>query len=149
MADVVDKATRSRMMAGIRAVNTRPELLIRRALHAEGLRFRVHRTDLIGRPDVVLPKYRSAVFIHGCFWHGHNCRYFRMPSTRRTFWMAKIRSNRTRDQLVRRVLPRSGWRTVVVWECAVRGKRPEEITRLGRRVARAIRGRVLHSEFKE
>jgi DNA mismatch endonuclease (patch repair protein) len=83
MADIVDKATRSRMMAGIRGKNTKPELLVRRALHAEGFRFRLHVKDLPGKPDIVLPRYKAVIFVHGCFWHGHECTHFKWPKTRK------------------------------------------------------------------
>ena len=85
MADIVDATTRSRMMSGIRGKNTRIEVMVRKALFARGFRYRLHNPKLPGRPDIVLPKYRAAVFIHGCFWHGHNCRYFKWPETRRSF----------------------------------------------------------------
>ncbi|WP_321947190.1 very short patch repair endonuclease [Paraburkholderia sp. J10-1] len=125
MIDVVDSATRSRMMSGIRARNTRPELLIRSLLHRRGYRFRVHVADLPGKPDIVLPRFRAVVFVHGCFWHGHDCALFKWPGTRAEFWREKIGRNRGRDQEVREALLASGWRVAVVWECAIRGKARE------------------------
>ena len=98
MVDVVDTATRSRMMAGIRGTNTKPELLLRKGLHAQGFRFRLHSTGLPGKPDIVLPRHHAVVFAHGCFWHGHNCHLFKWPSTRPEFWQAKIERNREVDQ---------------------------------------------------
>lgn len=130
MADVVSKEKRSEMMAGIRGKNTKPELIIRRGLHALGYRFRLHRKDLPGNPDIVLPKYGAVIFVHGCFWHGHDCHLFKIPSARPEFWQAKLERNRQRDVEVREALSRSGWRTLVIWECALKGK-----TRLGFDVA--------------
>ena len=94
MPDIVDSATRSRMMAGIRSTNTRPELAIRKALHAAGFRYRLHPRDVPGKPDMAFARYRAAVFVNGCFWHGHDCPLFRLPDTRREFWSAKIERNR-------------------------------------------------------
>lgn len=121
MADIVDKETRSRMMSGIRGSNTKPELLVRRALHARGLRFRLGGAGLPGRPDIVLPRFRTAVFVHGCFWHGHHCSLFRIPQTRPDFWRTKIESNRARDQRALEKLAEMGWHSCVVWECSLRG----------------------------
>ena len=120
MTDVVDVETRSRMMANIRSKNTSPEVLIRKALHARGFRFRVHVKKLPGTPDLVLPKYKAVIFIHGCFWHGHNCRYFRIPQTRHEFWMEKIAKNQVRDRQQLAALRVLNWRVLVIWECAVR-----------------------------
>lgn len=108
-------------MAGIRATNSKPEMILRRGLHALGFRFRLHRKTLPGRPDMVLSRYRAVIFIHGCFWHGHDCSLFRWPKTREAFWREKISGNRARDQLVDYQLRESGWRVLNVWECALRG----------------------------
>jgi len=108
-------------MSGIRAKNTDPELQIRRALHAKGFRFRLHSVDVPGKPDMIFPKYRAAVFVHGCFWHGHDCPLFKMPGTRQEFWSAKIERNRARDRIVQDQLAQAGWRSMTVWECAIRG----------------------------
>lgn len=120
MTDVVDAATRSRMMAGIRGKNTHPELLVRRALHKAGFRFRIHRKDLPGKPDIVLPKHQAVIFVHGCFWHGHDCQYFKIPKTRTAFWMSKISDNKARDMRNSLALKALGWKVIVVWECDVR-----------------------------
>ncbi|MER9180779.1 DNA mismatch endonuclease Vsr [Mesorhizobium sp. M0767] len=109
------------MMAGIKAKDTKPELVIRRRLHALGFRYRLHPKDVPGKPDIVLPKFDAAIFVHGCFWHGHDCPLFRMPDTRREFWQTKISRNCTRDIEVSRLLCEFGWRQLTIWECAFRG----------------------------
>jgi len=122
LADVVDPATRSRMMSGIRGKNTRPELLIRKALHARGFRYRLHCKDLPGNPDLCLPKYRAVIFVHGCFWHGHDCHLFKWPKTRPEFWREKIGRNRAVDEAALSTLQATGWRVATVWECAIKGR---------------------------
>lgn len=121
MAEKKAPLTRSQMMARIRSTNTKPELVLRKALHATGFRFRLHVRSLPGCPDVVMRKYRCAIFVHGCFWHGHEgCRNFRIPKTRSEFWSGKIASNRNRDRRSIDALLGDGWRVLVVWECATR-----------------------------
>ncbi len=121
MADIVDPATRSRMMAGIRGKNTRPELLIRSALHRAGFRFRLHVARLPGSPDIVLPKYKAVLFVHGCFWHRHvGCRYASTPATRPEFWADKFKANTDRDRRNYRQLLDAGWRVFTIWECGIR-----------------------------
>lgn len=110
------------MMSGIRAKNTRPELALRKALHARGFRYRLHSAGVPGKPDIVLPRYRAAVFVHGCFWHGHDCHLFRLPKTRTDFWREKIGRNQTRDAIVTGELAEQGWRQLAIWECAIRGR---------------------------
>ncbi len=127
MVDVVSKAKRSEMMAGIRGKDTRPEMLIRRGLHAMGYRFRVHRRDLPGNPDIVLPKYRAVIFVHGCFWHGHDCHLFKWPKTRAAFWREKIGGNVRRDSLALVSLKERGWRVHTVWECELKGKAADAV----------------------
>lgn len=118
MADVVDRATRSRMMSGIRGKHTKPELLLRKFLHGQGFRFRLHRRDLPGAPDLVLPRYSVAIFVHGCFWHRHSgCFYTTTPATRPDFWQAKFQANIRRDSRNQAELTSLGWRILVVWEC--------------------------------
>lgn len=121
MADIVDKKTRSRMMAGIKGKNTKPELVLRRALHARGFRFRLHGKEFPGCPDLVLPKHGAVIFVHGCFWHRHwNCRYTTNPSTRMEFWQGKFDANVARDSANKVALLSLGWRVATVWECGLR-----------------------------
>ncbi|PSH56312.1 very short patch repair endonuclease [Phyllobacterium sophorae] len=120
MVDIVDTATRSRMMAGIRGRDTRPELALRHALHALGLRYRLHGRNLPGKPDLVFPKRRAVVFVHGCFWHRHQgCRFATTPATRPEFWSKKFEDNLQRDRRILTTLQQSDWRIAVVWECAI------------------------------
>jgi DNA mismatch endonuclease, patch repair protein len=121
MVDIVDAATRSRMMSGIRGRNTKPEILIRSLLHRRGFRYRLDARDLPGRPDIVLPRYHAVVFVHGCFWHGHDCHLFKWPQTRADFWREKIGRNRANDARAAAALRERGWRVATVWECALRG----------------------------
>ena len=109
------------MMAGIKGKDTKPELLVRRGLHALGFRFVLHDRRLPGKPDMVLPRWRAAVFVHGCFWHGHDCPLFRWPGTRQDFWRQKIGRNRGRDAEVEGELDDAGWRVLKIWECSLKG----------------------------
>jgi DNA mismatch endonuclease, patch repair protein len=121
MTDSLTPERRSWNMSRIRGRNTAPERLVRSALHRAGYRFRLHRKDLPGRPDIVLPKYRAVVFVHGCFWHRHSkCRFAYTPKSRVAFWQEKFRSNSERDRRTARALRRLGWRVVTVWECESR-----------------------------
>lgn len=121
MTDIVDRETRSRMMAGIGGRNTRPELALRSALHARGFRFRLHARDLPGKPDIVLPRYRAVIFVHGCFWHRHaDCRYATTPATRPEFWQDKFAGNVRRDAAAVAELRHRRWRVAIVWECGLR-----------------------------
>lgn len=120
MADVVDKATRSRMMAGIRSRNTRPELFLRKGLHSLGFRHRLHAKGIPGKPDLVFPKHHALIEVFGCFWHGHGCRYFKLPATNTAFWKNKIGCNQDRDRRNLDSVIAAGWRCLIVWECAVR-----------------------------
>lgn len=139
MVDVVDPATRSRMMSGIRARNTKPEILIRSMLHRQGFRFRLHVHNLPGKPDMVFPRYRAVVFVHGCFWHGHDCPLFKWPATRPEFWREKIGRNQANDYRTNAALIASGWRVGVVWECAIRGA-GKDLEGVTRRLADWLRG---------
>jgi DNA mismatch endonuclease, patch repair protein len=119
--DVVTPAVRSRMMAGIKGKDTRPEMLVRRCLSTAGIRYRLHRRDLPGAPDIALPASKVAIFVHGCFWHVHQgCRFAKWPSTRPEFWRDKLGRNVERDQDSTAKLNMLGWRVLVVWECATR-----------------------------
>lgn len=109
-------------MAAIRGADTKPELIIRRGLHAQGFRYRLHDRRLPGRPDLVFKARRAVIFVHGCFWHGHNCPLFVMPKTRIDFWRDKIAGNRARDETALTALHKAGWRTAIVWECAIKGR---------------------------
>lgn len=118
MTDIVDPETRSAMMSGIRGKNTKPEILVRRFLHRLGFRFQLHRRDLPGRPDIVLPKYRTVVEVRGCFWHRHEgCPYAYTPKSNREFWETKLNGNQERDRRNLRELKKLGWRVIEVWEC--------------------------------
>lgn len=121
MADVLTPAQRSHNMSRIRGKDTKPELLLRRGLHAAGFRFRLHRKDLPGCPDLVFPSRRAVIFVHGCFWHGHACPMCKMPATRPEFWRAKIEANHARDLRSVTALQSAGWRVLIIWECALRG----------------------------
>ncbi|WP_379921631.1 very short patch repair endonuclease [Erythrobacter sp. R86502] len=121
MVDVVNPETRSRMMSGIRGANTKPELNVRRRLHAAGFRYGLHRKDLPGRPDLVMPRHDAVIFVHGCYWHRHpGCRLATTPSTRTDFWTAKFTANQERDRRNIAELRDRGWRVAIVWECGVR-----------------------------
>lgn len=109
------------MMAGIKGKNTKPEIIVRKALHAAGFRFRLHDKKLPGKPDIVLKKHNAAIFVHGCFWHGHQCEQFRWPKSRKEFWRSKITGNQQRDAAVTKTLLAAGWRILLIWECALRG----------------------------
>lgn len=123
--DVVDAATRSRMMAAIGSRDTKPEMIVRQGLHRRGFRFRLHVRRLPGRPDLVLARYRAAIFVHGCFWHGHDCPLFRWPKSRSDFWRTKIGGNIARDAAQREALASASWRVLTVWECTFRGRSAE------------------------
>ncbi|MBN3214409.1 very short patch repair endonuclease [Pectobacterium polaris] len=126
--DVVDRKTRSRMMSGIKGKNTQPELMIRKFLHAQGFRYRLHVSSLPGKPDIVLPRYKLCIFVHGCFWHRHDgCRYATTPKTRPEFWMKKFAENRLRDIRVKMQLRNEEWRVFEIWECGIRNQSTDSI----------------------
>lgn len=121
MADVHDKATRSFNMSRIKGKNTKPEMLVRKFLHGKGFRYKLHDKTLPGKPDIVLPKYKTAIFIHGCFWHGHtDCKYFVVPKTRTEWWLAKINGNISNDYNAYFLLEAEGWKVIIVWECSLK-----------------------------
>ena len=118
MADVHTKEIRSYNMSQIKATNTKPEMLVRKFLHANGYRYRLHDKKLPGKPDIVLPKYKTVIFVHGCFWHGHkNCKYFVVPKTRTEWWLNKINSNIANDAKAAKALKKEGWKIINLWEC--------------------------------
>lgn len=120
MTDIFNAATRSRMMAGIKGKNTRPELFLRKTLHAMGFRYRLGGEGLPGKPDIVFHKQRVVIFVHGCFWHMHECKYFRWPTTNQQFWHNKLNGNAQRDKRVAIELQSKGWTVLTVWECELR-----------------------------
>jgi DNA mismatch endonuclease (patch repair protein) len=127
MADVHCKATRSFNMSRIRSENTKPEMLVRRFLHTNGFRYSLHKKTLPGKPDIVLPKYKTIIFIHGCFWHGHaNCKYFVVPKTRTKWWQNKIAANKANDEKAVKALRKDGWKVIIVWECRLRPVKKEK-----------------------
>jgi len=121
VTDTLTPEQRSAQMSRIRGSNTKLEVLVRKGLHARGLRYRLGGAKLPGKPDIVLPRHRTVVFVHGCFWHGHDCPLYRLPKTRPEFWAAKIGGNKKRDERVARELESDGWRVLTVWECSLRG----------------------------
>lgn len=142
MTDRVTPAERSRMMAAVRGTDTEPELYVRRKLFAAGFRFRLHVAGLPGRPDIVLPRYETAVFVHGCFWHGHACPRGRRPTTNTGFWNAKLDANVRRDNRNRAALKASGWRPIVIWQCELQTASAKLVKSLkAARVAAERRGR--------
>jgi len=127
MADVHNKATRSYNMSRIKGKNTKPEMLVRKFLHANGYRYKLHEKKLPGKPDIVLPKYRTVIFVHGCFWHGHtNCRYFVVPKTRTQWWTDKINGNKANDDKAIKALKKDGWKIINIWECDLKPTKVEK-----------------------
>jgi DNA mismatch endonuclease (patch repair protein) len=139
VVDVLTPEQRRHNMSRIRGRDTKPEMLLRRGLHAAGLRFRLHARDLPGRPDIVFPRFRAVVLVHGCFWHGHGCPMCRLPATRADFWASKIDGNRARDRRTEEALVQSGWRVIVVWECSLRGPARQPLGEILARCAEFIR----------
>ena len=121
MVDIVDAKARSRMMAGIRSERTQPEMFVRSSLHRRGFRFGRNSRGLVGKPDIVLPRWKVLVFVHGCFWHLHGCALSRVPGSNRDFWANKLSGNKARDEKTARKLIDEGWRILTVWECSLRG----------------------------
>ena len=148
MADVVTPAVRSRMMAGIRGKNTRPEILIRHELFARGYRYRLHVSSLPGKPDLVFPKRRAVIFVHGCFWHRHGCALFKWPSTNFSFWRTKILRNCSVDRRSLRQLKIADWRVLTIWECALKGATRGEIDKVVETTTRWLHSRSRFSEIR-
>ena len=139
MGDIVPPAVRSRMMSGIKGKNSRPEMMVRRMLFASGYRFRLHRRDLPGTPDIVMSGRRIAIFVHGCFWHAHKgCKYFKAPATRSDFWTAKLQANVERDKKAIEKLTTMGWRVLSIWECVTRDH--EAVKSLDKKIVQWING---------
>lgn len=138
--DVLTFEQRQRNMRRIRAKDTKPEMLLRRGLHNVGLRFRLHKAALPGRPDLVFPRHHAVILVHGCFWHGHDCPLFKQPTTRPEFWEAKIAGNRERDQRTELALRELGWRVLTVWECCLKGPARWPMTALMESCVVFIRG---------
>src|SRR3954471_11684899 len=136
MADVHSKEVRSYNMSRIKGKNTKPEMLVRKFLHAYGFRYRLHVKDLPGKPDIVLPKYKTVIFVHGCFWHGHEgCRYYVVPKTRTDWWVTKIGRNKDNDAKVAEQLEGLGWKVIVIWECVLKPKlREKTLQDLGKEI---------------
>jgi DNA mismatch endonuclease (patch repair protein) len=136
MSDIHDKKTRSYNMSQIKSKDTKPELLVRKFLFSKGYRFKLHDKNLSGKPDMVLPKFKTIILIHGCFWHGHtNCKYFAMPKTRKTFWETKILGNKEKDKRNIKDLKKLGWKVIIIWECQLKpGKVDKTLKRLVERL---------------
>ena len=147
--DVLTAEQRRFNMSRIRGKDTKPEMLLRRGLHAAGLRFRLHAPWLPGKPDLVFPKYRAAILIHGCFWHGHGCSLFKMPATRSEFWAEKISSNRERDIRTTEALRRAGWRLLTVWECSLKGRGRKPVSEVIDFCATFIKGEAHEATIAE
>lgn len=127
MADVHDKRTRSYNMSQIRSKNTRPEMIVRKFLFSKGFRYRIHDKKLPGKPDIVLPKYRTAIFVHGCFWHGHEgCKYFSLPKSNADWWKEKIQRNMELDRKYLLTLEHEGWKVLSIFECELKPKTKEK-----------------------
>ena len=123
MADFLSKKKRSQLMARISGKETEPEILVRKYLFSKGFRFRKNDKRYPGTPDIVLPKYDTAIFVHGCFWHGHSCRAGRLPSSNKKYWTAKIAENRARDKKKKRLLRKDGWKVIEIWQCKLKNKK--------------------------
>lgn len=124
MPDVHSPEIRSKNMAAIKAKNTKPEMLVRKFLHANGYRYKLHDKSLPGKPDIVLPRYKTVIFVHGCFWHGHkNCKYFVVPKTRTEWWLNKINGNIANDVKGANTLKKGGWKIIAIWECQLKPAR--------------------------
>ena len=138
MSDVHNKQQRSYNMSRIRSTDTKPEMQVRRFLHAQGLRYTLHSKKLAGRPDIVLPKYRTVIFVHGCFWHGHaRCKYYVVPKTRTDWWLHKINTNKTNDAKAVNALKKDGWKIITVWECKLKpGKMEKTLLSLMNKITR-------------
>lgn len=151
MADIVDASTRSMMMSRVKGKDTRQEVEIRKRLFALGFRYRLHVNNLPGKPDIVLQKYKTVIFIHGCFWHVHDCSLFRWPASKKAFWKKKLSGNKNRDIENIQSLKKLGWRILVIWECSFRGagkNREKEINSLVKKTEKWLNFGKVSSEIK-
>ena len=147
MVDVLSPRQRAQNMSAIRGKDTLPEMVLRRGLHARGVRYRLHVTEFVGAPDLYFPRYRTVLFVHGCFWHVHSCSFFRMPATRREFWEAKLLANKERDLAAVQKLRELGLRVAIVWECSLRGKNRLTGPELAEVVESFLESEVPEAEF--
>ncbi len=146
--DTVDKETRSKIMSSVGQKNTGPETILRSALHKCGLRYRLHDRSLPGSPDLIFPRYKAVVFVHGCYWHSHGCYRSTVPKTRREFWTDKFEANKKRDRRNIALLQQAGWRVLVVWECALIGKAASPADTIAKRAAEWLNGRRQFGSIK-
>ncbi len=146
--DVVDKETRSRMMSGIRGKNTKPELIIRSLLYRAGFRYRLHVKKLPGKPDLVFKKYNAVIFVHGCFWHRHDCKYFKWPKTRAEFWKKKLNNNVLADSKNIDKLLNSNWRVCIVCECAIKSAK-NDLSEIQHKIASWLNSETMFLEVGE
>jgi DNA mismatch endonuclease, patch repair protein len=149
MVDIVDASTRSRMMSGIRNKDTRQEIVIRKRLFALGFRYRLYVRSLPGKPDLIFPRYKAVIFIHGCFWHAHDCDLFRWPASRRNFWKKKLIGNKRRDEKNRDALLVLGWRVLTIWECSLRGAERKREKRIDTVLNKAVKWLCSKSRSRE
>lgn len=147
MADTVDQKTRSRIMARIHGKDTTIEILVRKALFSKGYRYRINDKKLPGCPDVVLKKYRAVLFVHGCFWHVHTCHIFRAPASNEKYWSEKLDRNKSRDIETTKKLMDMGWRVLIVWECALKGKNKKDFGKLIDEIETWLHGDSVRSEI--
>jgi DNA mismatch endonuclease, patch repair protein len=145
--DVLTPEQRRHNMSRIRGKDTKPEILLRHGLHGAGLRFRLHARELPGRPDIIFPRFRAVVLVHGCFWHGHDCPLFKLPATRPNFWAAKIAHNRARDLTMQTALEEADWRVLTVWECALKGPGRQPFSEVITKCSSFIRGADQRAEI--
>ncbi len=148
MVDVFNVQKRSQIMASISAKDTTPELLVRKSLHRKGLRYRLHSRNLPGTPDLAFRQFNAVVFINGCFWHGHDCHLFRMPSSNQEYWQNKFETNRARDARNKQLLSELNWRVLIVWECSIKGKHRLDFETLIADIENWLRGESGYLEIR-
>ena len=148
VVDTFSPAKRSQIMSRIRAKDTTPEIAIRKGLHRLGFRYRLHDKKLPGKPDMVFPRYNSVIFVHGCFWHGHSCHLFRWPASNQDYWRPKIERTRARDELHVSSLRAAGWRVLIIWECAFRGRGRYPFTTVVNKASEWLTSDTMHHEIK-